>query len=69
MQFNYNRELSESELREHLRAHDRVVLRTPGVQWHDIERQVEQLGFGEEFLVSATKGKHGECCRIGPRNG
>jgi hypothetical protein len=66
MQYTYNRLLTESELREHLRARHRVVLRIPGIEWHKIEREVERLGFGESFLVSSTNGKRGESCRIGP---
>jgi hypothetical protein len=56
MQYTYKRPLSEKELREHLRAQHKVVLRIPGVQWHEIERQVEQLGFGDLFLVSLLAG-------------
>jgi hypothetical protein len=68
MDYTYNRPLSEDELLGHLRSHDddRIVLRVPGLRWQEIERQVERLGYGDLFLVSSTKGCHGECCRIDP---
>jgi hypothetical protein len=36
------------------------------MRWQELERQVEQLGFGDLFFVSATKGKRGEYCKIDP---
>ncbi len=64
--YTYSRPLTNLELLAHLRAEDRVVIKVPGLRWQLVEREIEQLGFGDQFVVSATNGKHGECCKIEP---
>ncbi len=66
MQYTYTRSLSETELVQHLRSQDEILFRIPGIRWQDVERQVERLGFGDTFLVSAMKGTRGECCKVTP---
>ena len=66
MEHTYTRPLSDEELRRHLDANDTVVFKDAPVRWQEIERQVERLGFGERFIVSSTKGKHGRACKIRP---
>lgn len=50
----YTRLLRDEELRPHLERGDTVVSKEAAKAWHDIERQVERLGFGDEYAVSRT---------------
>jgi hypothetical protein len=34
--------------------------------WRALERQVERLGFGEQYLVSHTQGRHGDLTKVSP---
>ena len=62
--------LNDDELRPHLERGDTVVFKGSAKAWHDIERQVERLGFGDEYAVSTTRraGATGEAAftRVSP---
>src|SRR5262245_25409154 len=64
--YSYDRRPSPAEFLRHLRAYDRLVINLRGIKWQEVEREIERLGFGDQFLVSAIKGKHGERCKIEP---
>ena len=51
----YTRLLSDDELRPHLERRDTIVFKGTANAWHEIERQVERLGFGEAYAVSRTR--------------
>src|SRR5262245_21890614 len=67
--YTYDSPLTESELLGHLRARDKVVINSRAIKRQELEREIERLGFGDHFLVFATKGKHGECFKIEPWKG
>ena len=56
MKHVYTRLLSDDELRSHLQRGDTVLFQGTPKAWQDIERQVERLGFGDEYAVSRTSG-------------
>ena len=56
MKCAYDRLLSDEELRPHLERGDSVVFGGIAKAWQEIERQVERLGFGDNYAVSRTKG-------------
>jgi hypothetical protein len=49
------RRLTDAELRPQLQALDTIFFVNQGLQWQEIERQVERLGFGDLYIVSATQ--------------
>ena len=51
------RSLSDQELRPELEAGDTILFVSTSIDWVDIERQVERLGFGESYLVCATQAR------------
>jgi hypothetical protein len=51
------RPVSDNELRAQLEARDTILFVGEQVSWQDIERQVERLGFGELYIVSATQAR------------
>ena len=55
MKYVYDRLLSDDELRPHLERGDSVVFSGIAKAWQEIERQVERLGFGDNYAVSLTK--------------
>jgi hypothetical protein len=50
----YTRLLSDDELRPHLERVDTILFKGTPKAWHVVERQVERLGFGDEYAVSRT---------------
>jgi len=56
----YTRLLSDEELRAHLERGDVISFKDVSGEWHQIERQVERLGFGDVYAVS-------RCTRRVPR--
>ena len=56
----YTRLLEDEELRAHLEQRDLLVFKGLGRAWQDIERQVERLSFGDEYIVSQTGSKTGD---------
>ena len=56
MKYVYDRLLSDEELRPHLERGDNVVFSGIAKAWQEIERQVERIGFGDNYAVSRTKG-------------
>jgi hypothetical protein len=58
------RPLADEELRPQLEARATIVFDGQTIQWHEIERQVERLGFGNLYVVSATQGPLGDNPKI-----
>jgi len=56
--------LADEELRQQLEAGATVIFDGQTIQWHEIERQVERLGFGNLYVVSATQGPPGDNSKI-----
>ena len=57
MKYVYDRLLSDEELRPHLERGDSVAFSGIANAWQEIERQVERLGFGDNYAVSRTRGE------------
>ena len=55
MKHVYTRLLGDDELRAHLERGDTITFTEAVKGWQEIERQVERLGFGEQYAVSRTK--------------
>jgi hypothetical protein len=47
--------ISDAELRSELEARDSIVFMGTDLSMQDIERQVERLGFGEDYIVSEVR--------------
>ena len=58
--------LSDEELRTHLANGNTIIFQGTTCKWQNIERQVERLGFGENYLVSAVKGRGGDLTKVVP---
>lgn len=54
MKHTYDRLLSDEELRPHLDRGDTLLFKALPKAWQQIERQVERLGFGDDYAVSRT---------------
>ncbi len=54
MKHTYDRLLSDDDLRPHLERGDTLVFTGSAKAWQQIERQVERLGFGDDYAVSRT---------------
>ena len=54
MKYTYDRLLSDDELRPHLERGDSLVFKGTSKAWQHIERQVERLGFADDYAVSRT---------------
>jgi hypothetical protein len=52
MKHIYTRPLGDEELRSHLERGDTITFTDVVKEWQDIERQVERLGFGDNYAVS-----------------
>jgi hypothetical protein len=61
--------LADDELRLQLEARESIVFSGQEIEWHDIERQVERLGFGDLYVVSATNGSPARGPRVTLRPG
>ena len=68
MKHTYERLLSDDELRSHLERGDTVLFKGTPKAWQEIERQVERLGFGDEYAVSRTRGpaREQDVTRVSP---
>ncbi len=51
----HTRPLTDEELRSELQAGHVVCLLDQRLRFQEIERQVERLGFGDAYIVSATQ--------------
>ncbi|HZR19782.1 MAG TPA: hypothetical protein VFE51_21025 [Verrucomicrobiae bacterium] len=47
--------LPDSELRERLATGTSLLFDGSRVDWHEIERQVDRMGFGDCYIVSEAK--------------
>lgn len=56
MKHVYTQLLSDDELLAHLERGDSITFQGPALEWQKIERQVERLGFGDQYTVSRAKG-------------
>jgi hypothetical protein len=50
--------LSDDELRQRLQAGETISFIGEAASLHQIERQVERLGFGDVYTVTSTQGSH-----------
>jgi hypothetical protein len=48
----YTRPLNDQELRLHLQRGDSIAFTDAVSDWKSIERQIERLGFGNDYAVS-----------------
>jgi hypothetical protein len=60
----YTRPLSDDELRPQLEAMATILFNGQAIHWHEIERQVERLGFGNLYVVSSMQGQRGNDAKI-----
>ncbi len=65
----HTRLLADDELRLQLEARESIACSGQKIEWHDIERQVERLGFRDLYVVSATNGSLARGSRITLRSG
>ncbi len=54
MKHTYDHLLSDDELRPHLERGDTLAFTGGPKAWQEVERQVERLGFGDDYAVSRT---------------
>lgn len=54
LKYTYDRLLSDDELRPHLERGDTLLFKGGPKAWQAIERQVEKLGFGNDYAVCRT---------------
>ena len=59
--------LSNESLRGHLECGDSLLFADACLDWHEIERRVERLGFGESYIVCAAKGRHTDLPTVSAR--
>ena len=57
----YIRTLADDELRPPLEAMATIVFDGQTIRWHDVDRQVERLGFEDVYIASSTRGPFGNC--------
>ncbi len=62
----YTRLLTDTELRGQLERKETIVFKELFQEWQEIERQVENLGFGEVYVVTLRKGPRGCTIRVSP---
>jgi len=51
-------------MRPQLEAMATILFDGHTIQWHEVERQVERLGFGNLYIVSSTQGRSGNDARV-----
>ena len=61
----YTKPMTDQELRSALEARDTIFFLGRTIKWHEVERQVERLGFGDLYIVSCTQGSHATESKIG----
>jgi hypothetical protein len=59
--------LTDEELRQELEAKDTILFIGTDLTWQEVERQLERLGFGDSYIVSAVKGTDYSFSRISLR--
>ena len=52
MKLSFERLLSDEELRAHLERGDTLIFKGLPKAWQELDRQVERLGFGDDYAVS-----------------
>jgi hypothetical protein len=58
MERTHTRVLTDAELCRELQARETICFVGLDLQWQELERQVERLGFGELYIVSAKQRAH-----------
>jgi hypothetical protein len=58
------RVLNDDELRLALESGDSIFFLGRRVKLQEIERQIERLGFGDLYIVSATKGPNADRVKV-----
>jgi hypothetical protein len=56
--------LRDEDLRCQLASGNTLLFVGERIDWQKLERQVERLGFGEDYLVSARQGRAANAVRI-----
>ena len=51
--------LDDREMRGHLEKKETLLFKGLGQEWQAIERQVERLGFGDDYVVSVSGSRPG----------
>src|ERR1043166_9101856 len=67
MKRTHSAPLTDDELRPRLEAREVISFVGQPVGLEEIERQVERLGFGDLYVVSATQGPHSVGAKISLR--
>jgi len=67
MKRSHSAPLTDEELRPLLEAREVISFVGQPARLEDIERQVERLGFGDLYVVSATQGPHSSVAKINLR--
>jgi hypothetical protein len=58
--------LPDEQMKTQLASGKRLVFEGFPGRWQAIEEQVERLGFGSDYFVSMTRGRHGNLIRVTP---
>ena len=64
MEHVYTRPLADDELRPQLQAMVAILFDGQTIHWHEVERQVDRLGFGHLYIVSSIQGQRGNAAKI-----
>ncbi len=55
--------IEDQQLKAHLERQETLLFKGLGREWQQIERQVERLGFGENYVVS-QRGSNGGSTKV-----
>jgi hypothetical protein len=58
------RALNDDELLPQLESGDSIFFLGRRIEMQDIERQIDRLGFGERYIVSATQGPNADRVKV-----
>jgi len=53
-------------MRSHLERGNTLLFEGLAGEWQTVERQIERLGFGEQYFVSLIKGRGGDLTKVMP---
>ena len=64
MQRTHIKALTDEQLRPHLEAGDIIFFLDKQLKLHEVEQQVDRLGFGDMYIVSSSRGPQGDRAKI-----
>jgi hypothetical protein len=67
MKHVHTHRLTDEELQRELEAKDTILFIGTDLTWQELESQLERLGFGDSYIVSAMKGTDYSFSRISLR--